>query len=216
MGRFRRRRYRRRRTRIARYVVPPMRIVKFRATDFLTLTSTAAAFTSHNPYVNGIIDPFAGSGTGQPLYLNEMKSHYRSAVCVGSKITVQFHNDSSTVPIVVGLYRYPYDVAATSWTYEYLREAAFPGRQRILTSDIDIVTLSMKTSCKRYFGVTNMLDNNEFLVDLENETECTKLGNYTCFIQSLNTTTAPTGSAQLIITMEYIVVLKDPFTPARS
>lgn len=216
MPRRYRRRFRRRRPRIARSVVPPSRLVRVRCSDYNTLTSTSGAIGTISPYVNGFIKPFGAGNSTQPLYVDQLKTHYRSAVCLGSKITVQFHNNTTTTPVaqVVGLYRYPYDVGAVTWTYEYFREASFPGRQRITTSDMDVVTFSMKTSCKKYFGVADMTDGNEFLVDLENETECSKLGNYGVWMQSLDQST--TSSCQIVTTIEYVLLVKDPYTPARS
>lgn len=187
-----------------------------RATDYQTLTSTSGAFAQSNPFVNGLLDPFGNQGTGQPLYYDQLVSHYGNAVVVGSKVTVQFHNSTTTTPVaqVVGLYRLPFDHPTVSWDYEYLREASFPGRQRITTSDMDVVTFSMKTSCKKYFNTKDIVGNPDFEVDLTVPSECSRLGYYIIFMQSLDQTT--TSTCQLVITVDYIVLLKDPNTPARS
>lgn len=219
---FRKRRYRRRR-RISRSVVPSTKLVTVKAVDYQGLqdVNTGAIQTKHF-YLNAITDPFATHGAGRPFYYNTMKSVYRSAIVVGSKLTVTFHlaGTAATTAVMVGLYRPPWDSTATlnPTDWEHYREVPFQGRQRILTTEADAVTLMMQTSCKKYFGVQSMRDNSEFIADIENNTDCTKLGYYTIWMQVLDQAAATHGTitVQCHCTMEYTVLLMHPITVARS
>lgn len=218
---FRKRRYRRRR-RIPRSVVPSTKLVSVKAVDYQDLVdASTGTLVSKHFYLNAITDPFATHGTGRPFYYNTMKAVYRSAIVVGSKLTVTYHltGTATTTAVMVGLYRPPYDSTATlnpnSW--EFYREVPFQGRQRILTTEADAVTLMMQTSCKKYFGVQSMRDNSEFIADIENNTDCTKLGYYTIWMQVIDQAAGHgTITVQCHCTMEYSVLLMHPITVARS
>lgn len=208
-----RRRRRFRRPRVPRSVVPYARLVKLRATEHLTLTGTTGAIATHNIYWNSLQDPFVSDSTNQPLYYDQIKTMYRTAIVLGAKITVQFHNNSSTVPLVAGLYCVPWDNSQSLTNYEYYREASWTGRQRILTSDIDIVTLTQKISGKKFFH-QSMKNESDFRADIENDGDPSKLGAAAYFIQALDQ--AATATCFVVVTLEQVVKLQDPYTPSRS
>lgn len=187
--------------------------MKVKTTDHLTFTSTTGAIDTKQINWNNMVDPFVGSSANQPLYYDQIKTMYRTAIVLGAKVTVQFHNNSSTVPIVAGLYIEPFDTTNVPTDYEYFREVSWKGRQRIITSDIDVVVLSQKVSGKKYFR-QSLKTEEDFRQDIETDQAPSKIGKMRCFVQSLDQST--TGTALAVVTIEQVVKLLDPYTPGRS
>lgn len=213
---YRRRRiYRRRRkTAIPQAVVPSTRLVKMRLCERMLLTGTTGATGNANIYYNSLQDPLISNGTNQPYYYDQIKTMYRTAIVVGAKLSVTFHNTSSTVPAVVGLYLIPWDNSTSITNYEYFREIVAKGRQRILSSDIDTCHMSLKISPKKHLGISNFKDADEVKCDIENDGDPSKLGAVTVMSQALDQSS--TSTVEAIIVLEQIVILRDPFQPARS
>lgn len=202
-----------RRNIIPRAIVPASRVAQVQTTEHLTFTGTTGAIDTKQINWNVITDPFVGSSANQPLYYDQIKTMYRTAIVLGAKITVQMHNNSSTVPIVCGLYVEPYDTSTSVTSYEYFRELPWTGRQRVLSSDVDVAYLSQKISAKKYFkqGVKTEED---FRADIENDGSPTKIGKARLFIQALDQSS--TATALAVVTIQQIVKFLDPYTPARS
>lgn len=199
---------------IPRTLVPNTRLLKLKFCDRVAMTGTTGAIDSNVINTNNIIDPLGADSTQQPYYLEQLKTLYRSAVVVGCKASVTFHNTSSTVPCVVGLYLTPWDNSTSITSYEHWKEMSTRGRQRILSSDMDVCNLSQKVSVRKHFGVRNLTDGDEFITDLETETAPSKIGYLIYFLQALDQSSTATGEA--IISVEYIVKCMNAYQPARS
>lgn len=209
-----RRVYRRKKTSIARQVVPSSRLVKMRLCERILLTGTTGAIANKSILYNSLQDPLLTDSTNQPYYYDQVKTMYRSATVLGAKVTVQFHNTSSTVPAVVGLYQLPWDNSQTLSSYEFWREISAKGRQRIISSDVDIVTMVIKNSTKRHLGVSNVKDNQDVVCDIENDGDPTRLLYNVFFCQAVDQ--ASTSTVEAVITLEQVVLLQHPYSPARS
>lgn len=208
------RRYRRKRSIIPYQVVPRTRLVKMRLCERLSLTGTTGAIGNANIYYNSLQDPLITNGTAQPYYYDQIKTMYRTAIVVGAKASVTFHNTSSTVPVVVGLYLIPWDNSTSINSYEFFREINAKGRQRILSSDIDTCHMSLKISTRKHLGLRNLKDNDDIRCDIENDGDPTKLGAFTILTQALDQTA--TSTTEAILVLEQVVLLMDPYQPARS
>lgn len=195
-------------------VVPQSRLVRLRMCERILLTSTSGAIANKSILYNGLQDPLLTDSTNQPYYYDQIKTMYRSGTVIGAKVTVQFHNTSSTVPCVVGLYQLPWDNSQTLSSYEFWREISAKGRQRILSSDVDIITMVLQNSTKRHLGISNVKDNSDLVCDLENDGDPTRLLYNVFFCQAVDQTA--TATAEAIITLEQVVLLQHPYSPVRS
>lgn len=214
--RTRRRRFRRyrKRTIIAKQVVPPSRLVKLRMCERILLTGTTGAIANKSILYNGLQDPLLTDSSQQPYYYDQIKTMYRSATVLGAKVTIQFHNTSSTVPAIVGLYQLPWDNSQTLSSYEFWREISAKGRQRLISSDHDIITMVIKNSTKKHLGLRNVRDNSDLVCDIENDGDPTRLLYNVFFAQAVDQ--ASTATVEAIITLEQVVLLQHPYSPARS
>lgn len=212
--RKKRRTYRRKKSIIPQQVVPKSRLVKMRLCERILLTSTSGAIANKSILYNGLQDPLLTDSTNQPYYYDQIKTMYRSGTILGAKVTIQFHNTSSTVPCVVGLYQLPWDNSQTLSSYEFWREISAKGRQRILSSEIDVATFVLKNSTRKHLGIKDAKDNSDLVCDIENDGDPTRLLYNVFFCQAVDQTS--TATAEAIITLEQIVLLQHPYSPARS
>lgn len=198
---------------LTKSIAPRTKVICVRSTDRRQLSSTSGAFGSETYHLNNFSDPWGGSGAQQGLFHDQVKALYRSCAVIGAKVTAQVYHSSGAIATHVGLFSKPYDLTTTPNTSEWVIES-MRGSTRLLTPDIDKTTMIIKGSTKRHFHVSNVNDNAELTQDLENEVAPTKLWEAVFWCQSIDQGT--TSVVEAMVTIEQIVLLKDPIIPARS
>lgn len=199
------------RRRIPRMLVPFSRVIRMRTSEYVSLAGNTGALASQLISINNLTDPFSLGSSQQPLYYDQVKALYRSAIVIGAKVWIAGHNSSDDA-LIWGLGVRPYDVTNEPTSYEWWKELG--AKTRILSKDVDHGVLSASISVKKYFKVKNLTDGSEYVSDIENDTAPTKVGYWILFAQALNQTASIT--CQCHLTMEYIVLLRDPYVPQRS
>lgn len=200
--------------RIPKAIASPRKIIKCQAVQYVDLANGANGNLSPcYVQLNSCDDPFGANGAGQPLGYDQWKALYKKARIIGTKITAKFHNGGSSATMV-GLCPMPVNQSNTSLSdYEYYMENP-QCKSRILSPDMDHVVFSTKVSTKKHLALKDIKDNSEVELDLVTETAPTKLAWCHIFAQSLDQTA--TFDVEVVLKVEYIVLLTDPVIPARS
>lgn len=204
------RRYIKRR-RVPRMLVPQSKVFRMRTTDYQTLGATGA-INILKIAANSIADPFIASGAQRPLYYNELKTLYRTAIVLGAKVKVKCHN-SGTPAIIFGVTKMPYDYSATIDSWEYAEEVG-KTKSRILSNDVDHGYLQIGMGIKNHFRVSNITDGSEYSADIENNGEPSKRAEIFVWAQAMDQTSVWTCDCH--VTIDYIVLARDPYIPVRS
>lgn len=206
------------RKRIPRLLQPKYKLVKAKAVNYRTFTNVAGALERQTVSVNDWIDPFGGASTQQPLGVDQWGALYNRAVVVGTKLTVKIHNGTN-LGYMAGITLTNEHQGETALTeYEHYMELPRT-TSRVLSPDMDHTVQSLSCSVKKLFGIKNVKDEEELQTQIGNSTftHPTREAYFHVWAQPLDQTTAPsTGSYQVVITAEYIVLLFDPIIPSRS
>lgn len=210
------RRYRRRtRARIST-LAPRSKLVRCKA---VTLRTNAGHTTGSLEMVpiqmNSVLDPFQGAGAGQPLGFDQWRALYEYGYVVGAKITCEYHN-ADAFAYVVGITPCHEAQGTTSLAaYDYYKE--LPGtKSMVLSPDVDKCVLESKIGLKRWVGVKDLVDTNEYRMNLNTPSEPSKALYFHVWSQPMDKASTDTTGVQIAITVEYIVLLKSPVIPARS
>lgn len=202
----------RKRKYIPRAITTNTKLIKCKAVNYQNFTSTG--IISMAPVqLNSVDDPFSTLGTGQPLGYDQWKALYKSAFVVGTKLVIKAHNNG-TVAAMIGTTPMKIPQGTTALTnYEYYMELPNT-KSRILSQDVDHVTWNHKVGVKRFLSIKDLRDDDQSRIDLVNETPPTRLAYWHVWGQSLD----ETGQIDLdvVITVEYLILLTDPIIPARS
>lgn len=210
------RRFRRRvRARIST-LAPRSKLVRCKASTLRTNGGHAAGSLEMVPIqMNSVLDPFQGAGSGQPLGFDQWRALYEYGYVVGAKITAEFHNADSFA-YVVGITPCHEAQGTTSLAaYDYYKE--MPGtKSMVLSPDVDKCILQSKIGLKKWLGVKDLVDTNEYRMNLNTPSEPSKTTFFHVWSQPMDKTSTDTTGVQIVITVEYIVLLKSPIVPARS
>lgn len=165
--------------------------------------------------INSVLDPFQGAGSEQPLGFDQWRALYEYAYVIGAKATIEFHNADSFA-YVVGITPCHVAQGTTSLAnYEYYKE--LPGtRSIVLSPDVDKAVLQSKISIKRWFNVKDLRDTNEYRMNLNTPSEPSKIAYWHLWSQPMDQTSTDTTGVQMVMTIEYLVLLTSPVVPARS
>lgn len=202
----------RRRKYIPRAITTNTKLIKCKAVNYQNFTS-AGTISMAPVQLNSMDDPFSTLGTGQPLGYDQWKALYKSAFVVGTKLTIKAHNNG-TVAAMLGTtpMKIPQGTSALA-NYEYYMELPNT-KSRILSQDVDHVTWHHKVGVKRFLSIKDLRDDDQSRIDLVNETAPTRLAYWHVWGQALDE--AGTLDLDVVITVEYLVLLTDPIIPARS
>lgn len=202
------------RRRIPRVLAPRQKLIRLRTVlDYPTLTSTNGALAAIACSMFDITDPFVGLATNQPLGYDQIKNFYNRAYVVGAKCTIRVHNTGS-VAIMYGVTPMPESAGTTTLTpFEHYAELPAT-KMRILSPDVDHGVLVSQVSTARHVHVSRLKDEDAFHVDLDNETPPTRQAYFHIWQQPLDKTT--TTTANLVVSLEYLIAVYDPIIPARS
>lgn len=210
------RRFRRRtRARISS-LAPKTKLIRCKVTGLRTNSGHTTGSLEMVPIqMNSILDPFGGAGAEQPLGFDQWRALYEYAYVVGAKITCEFHN-ADAIAYVVGITPCHIAQGTTSLaSYEYYKE--LPGtKSTVLSPDIDKAVLQSKISIKKWFSVKDLVDTNEYRMNLNTPSEPSKLAYWHLWSQPLDQSSTDSTGVQIVMNVEYIVLLTSPVIPARS
>lgn len=215
-----RRRSRRRGCRIIRrprpvsLMWPRFRLVKFRC---VTSNSIADLSATGNLFpivfkANSLNDPFGTIGSELPLGLDQWAAMYSKYVCVASRFMVQFHNQSSTGALAVGCNLKNDNTTLAS--LDHYRELPMV-KSKILSPDVDHAGLGMSFKAKKFYRVRKFKDAENLHGTFSTSPgDPTDIAYYHFWVQDLNK--ADSFNLEFVATIEYVCLLFDPVTPARS
>lgn len=197
-------------------IAPRRKMIRARAVNYATFTNTSGALDQESIKMLDFADPFATGGAGQPLGYDQWKALYNKGVVIGSKVVVRFHNPS-TVAVMVGITPVSDSAINTSFdNYEHYMEAKGT-KTRVLSPDVDHVTMFTKYSTKKFYGLNDIMDDISYHVtDLASETGPAIDGRYRVWCQPMDQSSTPSAAVQAVITAEYVILLHDPIVPSRS
>lgn len=197
---------------IPRTLTPNTKLIRCKAVKYVNYVP-AGAISSIETQLNSIDDPFHTVGTGQPLGYDQWKALYKYAYVVGSKVTAKVHNNG-TVAAMFGITPMKVNQGDTFLSsYEYYMELPAT-KTRVLSQETDHVTFSHQVNVKKFLNIKDLRDNDDYRIDLVNETAPSTLAYWHIFAQALDST--GTIDVDAVITMEYMVLLTDPIVPSRS
>lgn len=212
--RFRRRPRRRLRKKIPRSLAPSSKVIKCQVVESFAPTYTSGNLTLYTVQGNSIDDPFGGQSGNQPLGYDQWKALYKKAKVLGCKVYYTVHNGSSGA-MVCGITPMPKNQSYTPLAnFEHYVEC--PGtKHKVFSPDVDKGTIVSKRSTKRMLKLKDIKDEHNVEINLVDETAPTDLYWFHVWSQPFDQTTALTG-VQILLKVEYIVLLYDYIVPARS
>lgn len=201
------------RRRIPRALVPTSKIVRLKMVKAFTFACTSGALEAKSVKMFGFDDAWKALGSEQPLGYDGYKIFYRKGVSLGVQVLARIHNKGSAA-IMCGITPMPESQADNGLTsFQHYMELPAT-RTRLLSPDVDHGIVACKVGTARHVGVKKLRDEDAFHVDLPNETTSTRDAYITTWAQPIDATT--TNAVEVVITVEYLVLLFDYIVPARS
>lgn len=203
------------RRRVPRPFAPRSKMITCKVVKGTTLTNTSGAISSIPVACNDISDPFFTSGTEQPLGYDQWSTIYNKAKVLGAKISVKFQNGAN-VPVIVGITRTEETDTNPPATITYESYGEMQGtRYRLLSDQVDHTTMLHNFSTKKHLMIKNVKDSEEIVVNLATSAAPTRSMLWRVW-QQPHDKTQDAVSVNIVITVQYIVLLYDPQIPARS
>lgn len=211
----RRRPYGRRRRTVA-LLAPHKKLIRCKAVQHWSHTTHVSGSMDMSPVqMNSCLDPFVTQGTGQPLGFDQWRALYENAYVIGAKVTVTYHN-ADAISYMVGITPMDEPAGTTSLAnYEYYMEKKGTTRM-LLTPDVDKITLTSKVGLKRWVKVKDLLDTNEYRINLNTPAEPSKQLYFHVWTQPTNQASTDTNGIEMVVEVEYLLCLVHPVVPARS
>ena len=203
---------------------PKSKLVKMRYIEEITLNPGTAGVISRVYRANSVYDPYQGTGGGQPMSFDSWAAIYNKYTVVGSKCTV--------IPVLtataqvnpayfgVSLDTDPTNYSSVMSSVPQLLEQKYKDSTQIKQAGLVQSTglntkknIAIKTfSPKKWFGVTNVMDgaNHSALVTANPSSEAY----FQVWAASINSNDP--GSVNFLVTLEYIVLFRDPVIQVRS
>lgn len=154
-------------------------------------------------------------GSGQPLGFDQWRALYENAYVIGAKCTVTYHN-ADNFSYMVGITPMDEPQGTTSLAnYEYYMEKKGTTRM-LLTPDVDKITLQSKVGLKRWVKVKDLLDTNEYRINLNTPSEPSKALYFHIWTQPTNQASTDASGVEMVCEMEYLLCLVHPVVPSRS
>lgn len=141
----------------ARSIMPSMFYRRFRyvdAADFSAVDDGVVAWLVYR--VNGVYDPYAGTGGHQPYGLDQLAPFYSRYTCYGSKLRVVFSNYGTDPYTAIIAVSYESSISTTAASvqevYPHVTTPVFTG---------EAASLQSRVSVKKYFSVASIFDQTE-------------------------------------------------------
>lgn len=218
-NRRRKRRLRKIFRRIPRTLSPPSKIVKTRIVypaNFATTTTTTTLrhILVHMIDVTNPITDVTGTATNyQPQGFDQWAAFYRRAKVLGCKITFTLHN-AGDAAIVFGITPIGENNSTTAVAWDVFCERP-GGKYRILSPEVDHAVLGYRSSTKRAFKIKDIKDSDDIACNLASQTAPSRSNYFSCWVANHSAATAA-KNVDIILKVEYIVLLDQPLSPARS
>lgn len=191
---------------------PSTKLVKFRVVESIAQASGAGAIQTFQFKLNSLNDPTGVLSASLPLGLDQWAAMYQRYVVVGTKVYLKAHAESVTGSIVYGL-NIMQDSSALS-NYKHYMEMPRT-RSKLLSSDVDHSGLGVGWSLKKNEKVRKVKDAEDYHADFSTTPgDPTEIRYAHLWFQDVNSTSAATLEG--VLTLEYVVLLFDPVSPARS
>lgn len=206
--------------RVPRTLAPASKIVKTRIVYPENFTTTASTTTVkqiliHMIDVTNPITSTGGTATNQqPQGYDQWTSLYRRAKVLGCKVTFTLHNAGDKA-VVFGITPIGENNATTAVAWDFLAERP-GGKYRILSPEVDHAVLSFKSGTKRAFKIKDIKDSDDIACNLVTQTAPTRSNYFSCWVANHDPTLAATKAIDVIVKVEYIVLLDQPISPTRS
>lgn len=209
------RKWRRRRLRTA-VLAPQKKVVKCLAVQHWSHTGHTSGTMDMTPVqMNSVLDVFTSQGAQQPLGFDQWRALYEYGYVIGAKISVTFHN-ADAFSYIVGVCPMNLAQGTTSLAnYEYYGELK-GNRFILLTPDVDKTTITSRVSLKKWLRVKDILDTNEYRMNLNTPSEPSKLAYWHVYSQPTNQASTDTSGVEIVCKVSYIILLNSPIVPARS
>lgn len=213
----RRRRYRRKAKLISTW--PRSKLIKASIVSTGVYTANSGALGALAIKINSLNDPFGASAAVLPLGIDQWNNMYKKYTVVGAKITVVGHPVTITGAMLTGLHLT--DTATALTDQDHYKE--LPNTvSRMVSPDIDIFKMSMKYSPKKFWRIKDLKDNDELRASLTGTgtigapapADPTNIAYIHFWLQDANKT--DNLSAEVSVRVDYILLLTDPVSPARS
>lgn len=214
MTKRKRRRSRRgiKRRRIPALLTTKRKLVRCKMVFTDTLSAAAGALAVRSPSLTNIVDPLGSATNQQPLGYDQWKALYDKAKIVGVKVRMTCHNASSQAIMFGMCPRQPNNLSPLA-TFDHYGETR-GNKFRLLSPDVDHGTLSYTVSNKKYLAYANITDKSTIENDLNAESGPILAAQLDCYVQSHDKLS--TASADIVLEIEYIVLLYDFISPSRS
>lgn len=182
-----------------------------RYVDFFTLNPGALTPGKHVMSANGAYDPNITGGGHQPRGWDELIALYDHAVVIGSKITIQYANEDPTNPILVGITLK--DTATTETNYNNYAEAGNTIYKQVgaqgSTGDNGKVSYSFNN---KFLGIFDPMSE----ADVQNTSSTNPTEQAYYHVWAASPTGVDTSTVECTVSMEFIVVFKEPKVPTQS
>lgn len=165
-----------------------------------------------------VYDPWqsdATYGTQQPLGWDQWVSLYNRCKVIGGRISTTFHNAGASSVIVGVLREKEHETDnATSNPWQYICERPAM-RYRLLTPDVDKITINHGWSTKKNFNVKDLKDSSDFELKLDDVTPAPLRDAQMTIYASRHNGTG-TNNVEFVAKITWLCLFYDPKIPARS
>lgn len=193
------------------YGFPPVLLTKLRYCESYTLSVTSGSIGKQVNSLNSIFDPDQTGSGHQPMYRDTYAAIYDQYAVVSSRITVTYVNLFTATGVHIGLVKD--DNTTTSSTYSTLMEQNMGKHTLLSTRDgaLSSKTMSLTFDCKKDLGI-DPYASETYKTDLgSNPTET-----YDCLSWATPVDGTSTGSVQIAVEIEYLVLFTELSTPTAS
>lgn len=192
---------------------PRSKVVKFRLVFETGQVGTNGAMTMNAIKANSLNDPCGSLNAQLPLGLDQWAAMYQKYIVLGSRIYVKPTLTSSTGAVVVGLHLHDNDTSLAN--HNYYKELPRT-RTTMVTAQKDYARgIFLNYSAKKFWHINNIKDDSEQEGAFSTTPgDPTDIAYFHFFTADLDASQTSIVSSQIIV--EYIVLLTNPVTPARS
>lgn len=189
------------------------RTVELKMVMPISLSGAAGALDGFTCKANSLSDPSGAEGGWLPRYLDQWAGLYTKYKVMGSTITITGHTSDATGAAVTGISLRRDASLETGW-FEY-SEQKDPCVKKITSSDIDLFTLRLKYTPKKFWHLTRMKDaDNQGAALSTTPSDPTDICYFHIYTQDFNSTN--NCSAELHCEVKYLVYLYNPVEVAYS
>lgn len=196
---------------------PKTHLVKFKVvTNFSQAVLEANSLTAsiYTFKANSLNDPFGSASQNLPLGLDQWAAMYKKYAVVASTFYCKVHNVTSTGSVTFGVALRRPDESDTLANAGYYQELPMT-RSKILSPDMDHAALGISYKAKKYWSVRKFHDAESLHGAFGlSPGDPSRLAYYQFYSQ--DTASGADYTLEGWFTIEYVCLLFDPVTPARS